>query len=294
MPATSLAELLQRLRQQLAPRWVLVALEQKRLRIQEWRPGRPVEKPAWILPLPDGLCVEGRPTNIEALGAFLGDFLIDQGVVAAHALAVLPPECVQWRVLEGLQPGPLEGHPQLCLQEKQLRLPKLLDHWQLALRALPSTSERSLLVAGDRVAVEGWIEVFAQAGLTLDRLAPAQICWMEGLWRPLASLRPPQSLVLLHEASDGGVWLVIWQGFEPYYQRRLRGTTDQWMDELLRILNGLHLMGATLIWDGTADALLGLRAQGLSTIDPAECDGFDGLALAGLVRAEMSDGTIHR
>lgn len=290
MPAPSLAELWQRLRQQVAPRWVLVALEQQRLRLQEWRPGRPAERPAWTVPLPEGLCVGGRPTNAEALGAFLGDFLIEQGIVAAHALVVLPPECVQWRVLEGLLPGPIDGHPQLWDQAEKLHLPLPLEQWQLALRTVPSQPSRSLLVATDRMAVDGWIEVFAQAGLTLDRLVPAQICWMEGLWPLLGAMPAAQPVALIHEASDGGVWLVIWKGLEPYYQCRLPGPPEQWRPKLERILAGLPMSRPTLVWDGAADALLALRAAGFSVIAPAECDGFDGLALAGLVRSEMSDG----
>ena len=299
MQLPTLAELLQRLRQQMFPRWVLVALETRSVAIQEWTPGRRSTLPVWELSWPEGLCVGGRPTHVEALGAFLGDFLIEQGIVAAHALVALPPECSHWRVVEGLSADPAVWPQQLHGEERALQLPMPLQQWQLNLRPLPSTAMGPLLVAADRGAVDGWIEVFAQAGLILDRLEPVQTCWMEGLLPQLRDQRDPEALVLLHQASDGGIWMVVWCGLEPVYADCLRGSTAaDWMPALAQRLEALKAHRGTqrfkLVWDGPRDGLLVARPATLPRFEPAELAEFGCLALAGLARSELPERQLNR
>jgi hypothetical protein len=291
MQFPSLAELWQGLRQQVFPRWVLVALESEGVLIQEWKPGRQSTTPVWELSWPKGLCASGRPTHVEALGAFLGDFLIEQGIVAAHALVALPPECAQWRVVEGLSVDPAVWPNQLQRAEGLLRLPLRLEQWQLNVRALPSAASGPLLVAADRGAVDGWIEVFAQAGLTLDRLEPVQTCWMEALLPQLRQQNAQDLLVLLHQECNGRVWIVVWGGLEPVYAECFQGDLEAGMPVLERRLQALlaqrQAQRCSLFWDGPSDALLLEKPASLPSIQPVELAEFGCLALAGLARSEL-------
>ena len=286
-------ELWQSVRRQVLPRWVLVALDSQGLAVQEWKPGRRVAMPLWELSWPAGLCRQGRPTNPEALGAFLGDFLIEQGIVAAHALAALPPACSHWRVLEGLADNPHPWRQQLAAQERLLRLPLPLSQLQLDRRPWPNAEAKQLLVAADRLAVDGWIDVFAQAGLTLDRLEPVQLCWMDGLLTLLREQAADEATVLLHSGTDGGVWMVVWRGLEPVVQHRFEVGAGDWMVELQGHLQALQvhlsLQSVRLVWDGPSDAVLTQRPLGLPALTPAPVAEFGRLALAGLALAQMPE-----
>jgi hypothetical protein len=298
MRVASLVQLLQSLRQQVLPRWVLVALEAQGLVVQEWKPGGKRRPPAWALSWPEGLCDRGRPINIDALGGFLGDFLIEQGIVAAHALVALPPECSQWRVVEGLDANPGVWPQQLKAQEQALRLPMPLQNWQLNQRFLSDAASGPLLVAADRQAVDAWIDVFAQAGLTLDRLEPVQMCWMEALLPTLQQQGEQEALVLLHQANDAGVWMVVWFGLEPVYSDCLRGDPGEWMavleQRIQRLLAVRGAQGFRVVWDGPSDGLLVPRPRGWPPFQPAEWFDFGSLALLGLVRFELHEEQLDR
>lgn len=298
MQLPALPELWQGLRQQVFPRWVLVALEAQGVAIQEWKPGRRSVTPLWELHWPEGLCRAGRPLHVEALGAFLGDFLIEQGIVAAHAFVALPPEASQWRVVEGLSLDPAVWPQQLRAQEPSLRLPAPLAQWQLNVRALPSAAPGPLLVAADRDAVDGWIEVFAQAGLTLDRLEPVQTCWMEALLPQLRQQNTQDLLVLLHQERHGSVWMVVWSGMEPVYAECLKGDLEAGLPVLGRRLQALKAQRqpqrCRVFWDGPSDALLLEKPASFPAIQPAELAEFGWLSLAGLARSELPEAQLDR
>jgi len=169
----------------LFPRFILVGLDDQQLSLQEWRPGRHRPFPVWKLRLPQGVCQDGHPFDVEALGDLIGDFLVDQGIVAAHVLAVLPPACSSWRVLSGAQESRLARRLDqgalawLTPLDPCLRLPLALDEAELTLCDLPGCPDLEVLVASRRTSINAWIEVFAVAGMSLQRLMPAQLCWMD-------------------------------------------------------------------------------------------------------------------
>ena len=132
------------------------------------------------VPLPPGLCVNGEPLLVEALGDLLGDLLVERGYPGAHVKAVLPRAATAWRVIEWPDAAWPE-QPELLVrhQQDQLALPWTLQDADLWLEPLLGDPPRSLLVTAQRTLLEAWIEVFSQAGVALDGLEPLPIC----LWR---------------------------------------------------------------------------------------------------------------
>ena len=122
------------------------------------------------------------------MGDFIGDWLLEQGLVASQVEAVLPVAACQWRVVT----WPFDAHPDDPLQAlrqlevdlgESLRLEQSCLGWQ-PLPPGPGAQARALLVAAPKAVVEAWQEVFAVAGVSLQRLIPAQV----QQWRALQPL----------------------------------------------------------------------------------------------------------
>jgi hypothetical protein len=73
----------------------------------------------------------------------------------------------------------------------------------LVLEPLTAATPRSLLVAAQRGVLEGWIEVFSQAGLVLDALEPLPIC----LWRAVQPCLQG-GLEVLVQVEDQHTWVL--------------------------------------------------------------------------------------
>lgn len=201
-------ERLQALRARLLPTSVVLAIEDHGLR------GQVIARDqAWAAALPYGLCQQGQPTNSTALADFLGDLLLDHGLISPRVRASLPPLATHCRVIEWpLGEWPDEAVAAIRLLDPDLGLPFPLEESYLDLQPLPGTPVRSLLVAAPKQLVRDWISVFDGAGAQLDRLQPTQMVeWQalrtlltpadRGVLQVLLALEPTMSRLLL--VADG-------------------------------------------------------------------------------------------
>ena len=262
------------------------------LQLQSWRQ----------VPLPSGVVDAGVLLLAEALGDLIGDVLLQGGIQAPGARALLPPEAVVLRSLKlpsGRQPD-AEILPWLRGQEAALALPFPLpeaavswqqrgDHWLLA--CLPNDQ------------LDRWIDTFAIAGLELHGLEPSVLA-VERLL-PAALQQEPEQWTGSLDVRGESWQLLLWRGAVPLRQLNLEAASG--LDELRAVIAGLD--GQPLILWVLADAeltppleswsqQLGChleRIDGLSqaavsdTADwvspaPAAVDRLIGLALGGLPR----------
>jgi hypothetical protein len=174
-------------RQVLAPR-VLIELHDRSLRVKALgRQGRQ----AIEVPLPQGVCRQGEPLEVEALGDLMGDLLLDQGLAGARVSAALPLQACRWKLIQ----WPLEAVPDdpceaLRLIDPDLDLPCSLAEAYLDVQVLPGLPPRCLVVAAPRRVVDGWAQVFDVAGVQLQSLEPAQVCEWRHVRRRLAPANP--------------------------------------------------------------------------------------------------------
>lgn len=210
------------LQRQLFPQRILLDLEDGGLRGLSLSGGRNSRVGGlWQARFPEGLCRQGRPQQITALGDFIGDLVLEQGLAAPRLSACLPASACAWRVI--LWPfGELPDQPRQALRQidPDLRLPFPLEEAYLDLWSLPGQPLRSLLVAAPQAVVQAWIEVFNVAELALDRLEAAQ----GSEWRCLQSLwtsadASQLKVVLALEAAATRMLLV--QRGAPVFERSL-------------------------------------------------------------------------
>ena len=171
------------------------------------------ERVAWLerVPLPEGLCVNGQPTAVEALGDLIGDLLIERGFPGARVKAVLPRAATAWRVIAWPE-ARWPDQPEVVVrqQQDQLDLPWSLQDADLRLEPLIGAPPRSLLVAVQRGLLEAWIEVFSQAGVALDGMEPLPIC----LWRA-AEPQLGEGVQVLLQLEQEQSWLLALDQGEP-------------------------------------------------------------------------------
>ncbi len=202
-------------RGQLLPPQVLIDLDDAAVRIAALALGRRGRiRQALSLALPDGACSGGLPRQITALGDFLGDLLVEQGLVQAEVQACLPPAACRWRLLEWPEANPPDN-PLEWIRERQAEL--RLD-WDLTTAftdvvPLADSPGLGLLVAAPRELVRAWQQVFDLAGARLVRLEPAQCCEQRALgrlWRAeqrRGELEGTVDLVLALEPRASWLWL---------------------------------------------------------------------------------------
>jgi Tfp pilus assembly PilM family ATPase len=173
------------------------------------------ERIAWQerVPLPAGLCVNGEPLMVEALGDLLGDLLVERGYAGAHVKAVLPRAATAWRLIEWPEAAWPE-QPELLVRQQQdeLGLPWSLQDADVLLDPLLAELPRSLLVAAQRSLLEAWIEVFSQAGVALDGLEALPICLWRAVKPQLARQGREGFLALLQLEPDQSWLLALDQG----------------------------------------------------------------------------------
>ena len=142
-----LAPLREQLLRPLRATRVAVAIEAEAVTLMAYQNvGGQLQLQSWQqAPLPSGLVTGGVPQLTEALGDLIGDLLLQGGIQAPGARALLPPDAVVLRSLKlpaGRQPD-AEILPWLMRQEAALELPFPLDeaamswqqrgdHWLLA------------------------------------------------------------------------------------------------------------------------------------------------------------------
>ena len=193
----------------LFPRRVYLQLEDQALEAMVLE----AERLVWHerVPLPQGVCENGAPVAVEALGDLLGDWLIERGYPGAHVKAVLPRAATAWRVIEW--PGAVWPEaPELVVRQQQaeLDLPWSLQDADLWFEPLLGDPPRSLLVAVQRELLEAWIGVCSQAGIALDGLEALPIC----LWRAVKPQLEDGVQVVL-QLDDQQSWLLALEQGQP-------------------------------------------------------------------------------
>lgn len=233
------------------------------------------ERPIWNerVPLPEGVCDQGAPLEVEALGDLLGDWLIERGYPGAHVKAVLPRAATAWRVVEWPD-GQWPEQPELLVrQQKQaLHLPWDLHDADLFLEPLIGGPPRSLLVAVQRGVLEAWIEVFSQAGLVLDGLEPLPICH----WRAVQPCLQGELEVLV-QVEEQHTWVLAFDHELPLGEWRWPSLAEP--AQLQAALGSwLHLYQPTMGFLSGADSF-----------DPALVELLKGLMPCPLQRVEQGD-----
>ena len=178
-------ERLRQVRHQLFPQRLRLQIHDQGLSVQVLTRGKAPMPPPVQVPLPAGICRQGIPQNGPALGDFIGDWLLELGLVACQVEAVLPGAVCQWRVVtwpfDDQPDDPLQALRQLQIDlGESLNLEQSYLGWQ-PLPSGPGAQARALLVAAPKPVVRAWQEVFAAAGLSLHRLIPAQVLQWQAL-----------------------------------------------------------------------------------------------------------------
>lgn len=208
-----LQERLRQLQHQLFPQRLSLQIDDHWLSARELSRGKGAPPAPVVVPLPAGICRQGMPQNRPALGDFIGDWLLEQGLVASQLEVVLPASVCQWRVVA----WPFEDQPDEPLQAlRQLQIPmgaslnleqSWLGHQPLA--PGPGGQARALVVAAARPVVEAWQEVFTVAGVNVRRFIPAQVQQWRAL-QPLWADGPEVEHWFLELGAERSrLWLVV-------------------------------------------------------------------------------------
>jgi Tfp pilus assembly PilM family ATPase len=176
----------------------------------------------WLerVPLPQGLCENGEPVRVDSLSDLFGDLLVERGFVGARIDAVLPPAASQMRLVQW--PGgrwPDDPERMLALNEKQLGFRTSLQYLDLHLIELDRHPPTSLVVSVQSVILNRWIEVFSNAGVSLDSVEAAKLCVCRGL-RPILSSQRLAAVLQLENVRSS---LLILEDGVPVFERRLPG-----------------------------------------------------------------------
>lgn len=279
------------LRAQLFPKLVMIDLSEQLVTVQLVKRGKPLE-PIWTAPIPAQTCRDGVPQLTDAVGDFLGDLLLEYGVIDAQLLVSLPWQASHWRVVDW-QAGPEPGGSvdQLRALNPDLGWPFPLEQAYLDVQPLPGRPNSSLVIAAERSVVDAWVEVFAIAGSTLQHLLPSQLCTMCGLRDELAAT-PAGTLVALLEPLDQQTSLIVWNQGVPEFERLLPGLMVDLIPALKQSLDFYRnlkapqasvrlLLSAPLEDVASLEQALGLEAE------LVDRDGFGSLCLQGLATLEL-------
>jgi hypothetical protein len=244
------------------------------------------------LPLPAKTCKAGLPIQIEALADAIGELMLREKLMDAHVMAALPPEAVYWRVLDwDRAPAAEEAIDTLRAMDPDLGFPFPLSEATIDIQPLPASRDKLLLAATSRQVVEGWVEVFDQAGLNLDRLAPPQSCRLAALRDQLAAF-PPRVLVLViaPEETRGRPFMAIRAGI-PLFERVLVEKGDRLVAEIQRCVTFLRrefagVQELRLLLEGPMEERTILEAHLGQPMRELEVHPFGSLVMAGLAIPE--------
>jgi Tfp pilus assembly PilM family ATPase len=281
------------LRADLFPATVLLALSDQLLSVQRL-PGRCESLPeALLVPIPAATCREGRPLQVEALGDFIGDLILGEGQITAHLSVALPTTITQWRVFDCPWPQwPEDPAAALRALDPDLALPFPLEQAYLDLMPLEAPVPQALVAAIERDLLGAWLEVFAIAGVRVERIVPTQLALMVALQERLLMADPDSLVALLHPEAKA-LRLLVWRAGVPVYERLLAGGSDQQVAELERCLAFLHRRlslastAVSQLWlDGAVEPEDRSRLEALLALplEPLAADGFGSLVLQGLAR----------
>jgi Tfp pilus assembly PilM family ATPase len=279
------------LRAQLFPKLVMIDLSEQLVIAQTVKRGKPLE-PIWTAPIPAMTCRDGVPQLKDAVGDFLGDLLLEYGVMDAQLVVSLPRQAAHWRVVEWASAQqPVDSIDELRDLNPDLRLPFALDDAYVDVQPFPGNTSSSLVVAADRSVVEAWVEVFAIAGCTLQHLLPSQLCMMWGI-RDELTATPAGTLVVLLQPLDQQTNLIVWNQGVPEFERMLPGPMVDLLPALKQSLDFYRnlqapqapvrlLLAASLEDRVSLEQALGLEAE------LVDRDGFGSLCLQGLATLEL-------
>lgn len=244
------------------------------------------------LPLPSKTCKAGLPMEPDALADAIGELMLREKLLDSHVMAALPPDAVHWRVLDwDRAPAVEEVIATLRAMDPDLGFPFPLSEASIDVQPLAAAKDKLLLAATSRQVVEGWVEVFEQAGLNLDRLAPPQSCRLAALRGQLATV-PAEVLVLLiaPEATRGRPFMAIRAGI-PLFERvlvekgvRLVAEIERCVTFLRKEFAGVHEL--RLLLEGPMEERKTLEGTLGQTMEPLEVKPFASLVMAGLAIPE--------
>ncbi len=285
-------EALRPLRAQLFPRQVLLELHDESVRGQVLRHDRP-EPVSLEAPLPPLTIRDGMPLEKDPLGDLIGDLMVRDDLIDHLVLAALPPSAVEWRVVV----WPFEDWPEdparaLRQIDPALNLPYPIEEASIDLQPLPGEPGQMLLAAAPKRLVQGWIDVFALAGVQLERLAPAQSCQLCAISGLLQEAPADQLVALVDPDPEAGCRLLLIRDGAPVFERSLRGAGSVLADDLVRCVEfyrrqdaavrGLRLLLTRPLEERSAlESRLSVVAEEL-TADP-----FGSLVLQGLAMPEL-------
>ncbi|MEB3155821.1 MAG: hypothetical protein VKO26_00085 [Cyanobacteriota bacterium] len=244
------------------------------------------------LPLPAKTCKSGLPIESEALADAIGELMLREKLIDAHVMAALPPEAVHWRVLDWNQPPAAEeAIATLRDLDPELGFPFPLSEASIDVRPLGASADKLLLAATSRQVVDGWVEVFDQAGLNLERLAPPQSCRLAALGDELAAV-PPEALVVViaPQETRGRPFLALRAGI-PLFERVLVEKGDQLVAEIQRCVTFLRREFADvhdlrLLLEGPMEEQSTLEAHLGQPMRALDVRPFGSLVMAGLAIPE--------
>lgn len=234
-----LKERLRPLRSRMFPQQVLLELSEGALVGQAYSKGR-VAPVSINVPLPSLTIKEGMPIEVEPLADLIGDLLVRDGLIDAYVMASLPQVAVDWRVIDwGEREVPADGVAALRELAPDLGLPYGLEEATMDLRPLAGGGSKQLLATTRLEVVEGWIQVFHQAGTNLDRLACPQTCRLSALEGLLEEMEPGTLVVLLTVKGEKGQLLAIRDGV-PLFEWPLPGKAGARVGEVVRCVGFLR------------------------------------------------------
>ncbi len=244
------------------------------------------------LPLPAGTCKAGLPMEIEALADAIGELMLREKLIDAHVRAALPPEAVSWRVLDWAQaPAAEEAIATLRAMEPNLGFPFPLSEASIDVQPLPGSPDKLMVAAASHQVLEGWIEVFDQAGLNLDRLAPPQSCRLMALREQLAGFSPDQLVLVIAPKETRGRPLMAIRAGVPLFERILMERGDRLVAEIQRCVTflrkefaGIHEL--RLLLEGPLEERSSVEAALGEPFKEVEASPFASLVLSGLAIPE--------
>lgn len=304
MVVARLQDAWQTLRGGLAPAQVALDLSDRLLALQALpqQKSRQQQPQPLLVPVPSATCRQGEPVEVEALGDFIGDLMLTQGLISAHLRVALPAAAAHWRVLTGPRRR-FKEDPVAWLRQQRpdLGLPFVLEDAYLDVAPLLGGEADALVLAIHRDLMLRWLEVFSIAGVALDRLVPSQLAVMAAL-QPQLEEADPASLVVLLEPEPKALRILVWHRGVPIYERLLPGDAPAQVSELGRCLKFLRwqqklpesaacalLLDQTRAESESPEQLqdLGdqLERRGLA-LDLADSAGYGSLCLRGLALLE--------
>lgn len=221
------------------PKLVLLEIQDSGLRGHRLKQDEPLPL-SLTAPLPALTCRQGMPLEKEAIGDLIGDLLLNEKLLDAYVLAVLPMEASHWRVLVNPFPSPPDDPVEELRQlDPSLGLPFSLKEAYFDVYPLPGQQDQLLLVASESKLVDAWIEVFQLAGVKLERLAPAQGCLLAALADELFDSEDDELVAFLWpRESDHLLW--FFHRGVPVFEKSIPAVLPDLLQELRQALEFYH------------------------------------------------------